>query len=83
VVPGRRGCWWRASAPTARTAQPPRPADSPITAIAARIAALRLDPAAAVARCDAQPLLETAGGLVVTGPTGTNVADLRIVLARP
>ena len=42
-----------------------------------------LDPAAAVARCDALPLLEAAGGLIVTGPTGTNVADVRIVLARP
>jgi hydroxypyruvate reductase len=38
--------------------------------------------AAAVARCDALPLLEAAGGLIVTGPTGTNVADVRIVLAR-
>lgn len=52
-------------------------------AVAARIAALRLDAAAAVARCDAHPLLAAAGGLVVTGPTGTNVADVRIVLARP
>jgi hydroxypyruvate reductase len=42
-----------------------------------------LDVARAVARCDALSLLESAGGLVVTGPTGTNVADLRIVLARP
>ncbi|MFM8415356.1 MAG: DUF4147 domain-containing protein [Planctomycetota bacterium] len=52
-------------------------------AVAARIGGLRLDAAAAVARCDAQPLLEQAGGLVVTGPTGTNVADVRIVLVRP
>lgn len=37
----------------------------------------------AVARCDALPLLTAAAGLVVTGPTGTNVADLRILLARP
>jgi glycerate 2-kinase len=43
----------------------------------------RLDVASALARCDAHPLLETAGGLVVTGPTGTNVADVRLVLARP
>jgi len=50
--------------------------------VAARIAETRLDPAAAVARCDALPLLTAAGGLVVTGPTGTNVADVRIVLAR-
>ncbi len=37
----------------------------------------------AVARCDAQPLLAAAGGLVITGPTGTNVADVRLVLALP
>jgi glycerate-2-kinase len=37
----------------------------------------------ALARCDALPLLERAGGLVRTGPTGTNVADVRIILARP
>ena len=34
----------------------------------------------AVARCDAFPLLASAGGLIQTGPTGTNVADVRIVL---
>lgn len=34
-------------------------------------------------RCDALPLLAAAAGLVVTGPTGTNVADVRIILARP
>ena len=37
----------------------------------------------ALARCDALPILERAGGLVRTGPTGTNVADVRIMLARP
>jgi hydroxypyruvate reductase len=51
--------------------------------VAAMIRERGLDPAAAVARCDALPLLEATGGLVVTGPTGTNVADVRIVLARP
>ena len=50
--------------------------------VAAKITALELDAAAAVARCDTLPLLAAAGGLVVTGPTGTNVADVRIVLAR-
>jgi glycerate 2-kinase len=53
------------------------------TAVAGRIEELGLDVAAAVARCDALPLLEAAGGLIVTGPSGTNVADVRIVLARP
>jgi hydroxypyruvate reductase len=38
--------------------------------------------AAALARCDAYPLLDAAGGLIRTGPTGTNVADVRIVLTR-
>jgi glycerate 2-kinase len=38
---------------------------------------------AALTRCDAYPLLTKAGGLIRTGPTGTNVADLRIVLAQP
>lgn len=51
-------------------------------AVAERIEALGLDVAAAVGRCDAEPLLEAAGGLIVTGPTGTNVADVRLVLAR-
>jgi hydroxypyruvate reductase len=48
--------------------------------MASRIRAHGLDAAAAVARCDASPLLDAADGLIVTGPTGTNVADLRIVL---
>lgn len=34
-----------------------------------------LDPARALASHDAEPFLEAAGALVVTGPTGTNVAD--------
>ncbi|NCY02613.1 MAG: glycerate kinase, partial [Planctomycetia bacterium] len=51
--------------------------------IAAAIVASRRDVRLALARCDAYPLLDAAGGLVRTGPTGTNVADLRIVLARP
>lgn len=38
---------------------------------------------AALARCDAYPLLAASRGLVRTGPTGTNVADVKIVLARP
>ena len=47
------------------------------------IAAGGRDVARAVVRRDAHPLLAAAGGLVVTGPTGTNVCDVRIVLARP
>ncbi|MFM8284396.1 MAG: DUF4147 domain-containing protein [Planctomycetaceae bacterium] len=34
-------------------------------------------------RCDAYGVLDAAGALVRTGPTGTNVADLRVVLVRP
>lgn len=36
---------------------------------------------AALERCDAYPVLAASGGLIRTGPTGTNVADIRIVLA--
>lgn len=52
-------------------------------AVVAEIARLNLDVPKAIARCDAYPLLAAAGGLIRTGPTGTNVADIRIVLARP
>jgi hydroxypyruvate reductase len=52
-------------------------------AVVAAIAAHRLDVGRALARCDAYPLLDAAGGLIRTGPTGTNVADVRIVLAQP
>lgn len=38
--------------------------------------------ATALCRCDAYPLLAASGGLIRTGPTGTNVADLRLVLVR-
>jgi len=50
--------------------------------VAAAIDRLGLDVPRALGRCDALPLLDAAGGLIRTGPTGTNVADLRIVLAR-
>ena len=52
-------------------------------AVVAEIERLALDVPRALARCDAYPLLAAAGGLIRTGPTGTNVADIRIVLARP
>lgn len=38
------------------------------------------DPARALEENDASPALEAAGALLVTGPTGTNVNDLRVVL---
>ena len=63
------------------------PTDAAGAVIDARVAATireqRLDLAKSLARCDAYPLFRAAGGLVITGPTGTNVADVRIMLARP
>ncbi len=50
-------------------------------ASAGRARALGLDPGRALAGHDAQPIFEALGDLVVTGPTGTNVADLALVLA--
>lgn len=46
-----------------------------------RARSMRLDPAAALARFDAHPLFEKLGDTVVTGPTGNNLRDLRILLA--
>lgn len=46
----------------------------------ARAAALGLDAEAALADNDAYPFFEALGDLVVTGPTGTNVMDLQVVL---
>jgi glycerate 2-kinase len=40
-----------------------------------------LDPAQALARFDAYPIFEKLGDAVITGPTGNNVRDLRILLA--
>lgn len=39
-----------------------------------------MDPAAALARNDSTPALQRGGGLVTIGPTGTNVADLAVLL---
>jgi len=40
-----------------------------------------LDPTQALARFNAYPILEKLGDAVITGPTGNNVRDLRILLA--
>lgn len=48
---------------------------------AASIRAAGLDPVAALAGNDAYPALEAAGAQLKTGPTGTNVNDLYVVLA--
>ncbi len=47
---------------------------------AARAAALELDPAQFLADNDSYHFFERLGDLVITGPTGTNVMDLHIVL---
>ncbi len=46
----------------------------------ARARALGLDVHGALARCDAFPLLDALRDTVVTGPTGTNVRDVRILV---
>ena len=51
--------------------------------VARMLGADRAALARALARRDALPVLERAAGLVRTGPTGTNVADVRIMLAQP
>ena len=40
-----------------------------------------LDPAAALAGFNAYPLFEALGDAIITGPTGNNLRDLRILLA--
>ena len=50
---------------------------------AAAIRAAGIDPVAALAVNDSGPALEAAGAQMRTGPTGTNVNDLYVVLARP
>ena len=47
----------------------------------ARAAALGLDPAAALARFNSNAIFTALGDTVVTGPTGNNVRDLRILLS--
>lgn len=47
----------------------------------ARAAEARLDAAAALAGNDAYPLFRALGDLVITGPTGANVADIFVGLA--
>ncbi len=49
------------------------------TAERARIAGF--DPAAVLAKFDAYPLFDALGDAILTGPTGNNVRDLRILLA--
>jgi glycerate 2-kinase len=48
-----------------------------------RAQAAGFDPAAALVSFNAHPLFDALGDAIVTGPTGTNVRDLRILLAYP
>ena len=48
----------------------------------ARARAAGLDVACALADNDSYPFFQTLGDLIVTGPTGTNVGDVQILLRR-
>ena len=47
---------------------------------AAKMREAGVDPVAALEENDARAAREAGGALLVTGPTGTNVNDLRVVL---
>jgi len=49
----------------------------------ARAKALGLDPVAAFQQSDAYTFFEKLGDAIVTGPTGNNLRDLRVLLAEP
>lgn len=51
--------------------------------IVASAEAIKLDEQDYLQRFDSYNFFEQAGGLLVTGPTGTNVCDLRVALAKP
>lgn len=55
-------------------------ADAPLLAGAIR---LGLSPADALARHDAYPFFEALDALLISGPTGTNVMDVRVILIDP
>ena len=46
----------------------------------AQVRARRLDPAAFIRRNDAYHFFEPLGGLIKTGPTHTNVCDVRVIV---
>jgi glycerate 2-kinase len=46
-----------------------------------RAVAMALDPDAALRENDAYPFFEKLGDLIITGPTNTNVMDVRILIA--
>ena len=49
----------------------------------ARAAAMGLDPRSALDENDAYPFFQELGDLLITGPTRTNVMDVRILLVGP
>ena len=49
---------------------------------AAALAGAEQSAAAALAENDAYPALNAVGGLIITGPTGTNVNDVAVLLIR-
>jgi hydroxypyruvate reductase len=49
--------------------------------MAERAQAIGLDPSAALQENDAYPFFEQLGDLIITGPTNTNVMDIRILIA--
>ncbi len=51
--------------------------------IATASSSLNLNVSDYLQRADAYSFFEKVGGLIVTGPTGTNVCDLRVALAQP
>ncbi|MES2391385.1 MAG: MOFRL family protein, partial [Acidobacteriota bacterium] len=48
-----------------------------------RATALHLDPEAALATFDTYPLFAALGDAILTGPTGNNLRDLRLLLTEP
>lgn len=48
-----------------------------------RVLQLGLDPAEFLGRNDAYHFFERCGGLIKTGPTGTNVCDIRVAIVQP
>ena len=80
--PGRP--WSRASPPTGSTGRATRPEASWTTRRLRRGVRLGLAPPAAfLAASDTRNYLGPLGDLIVTGPTGTNVADIVALLATP
>ena len=77
---GRRASLCSPAAPTARTVRPTPPAPCWMPTCLAACRQRSLDPADYLARNDAYHFFEPLGALISTGPTHTNVCDLRVVV---